>query len=149
MDEGEARMTRSKPESPDQIAEEITSIRDNIGELVSELDHRRHEALNVGRQIRRHGPLLALGGLAVLGLAAGGILIARQRAKARRRLPARAMRIGQALARIVEHPEREAPPPPSIGRKILTAAGVAAASMLTKRLLQGILASDKRVERQQ
>ena len=72
-------MTRSKPETPDQIAEEITSIRDNIGELVSELDHRRHEALNVGRQIRRHGPLLALGGLAVLGLAAGGILIARRR----------------------------------------------------------------------
>jgi len=59
------------------------------------------------------------------------------------------MRIGQALARMVEHPERQAPPQPSIGRKILTAAGVAAASMLTKRLLQGMLVSDKRVGRQQ
>ena len=129
----------SKDKRPEELQQEIEDIRENIGGLVTELDHRRHEMFDVGLQVRRHGVTLAIAGVALIGLAAGGVLLARHRARARRRLPARAARVRQALARLVDHPERQAPPPPSIGLKILAAAGAAAASVLARRLAQRLI----------
>jgi hypothetical protein len=135
VDEGEIGVSEPSDDArSDQLQHDIEDIRENIGGLVTELDHRRHDAFNVKRQIRRHGPWLALGGLALVGLIAGGTLLARRRARARRRLPVRAARVAQALVRLVKDPERQAPPPPSVGLKILAAAGTAAASVLAKRL---------------
>lgn len=129
----------SNDKRADELQHEIEEIRDNIGGLVSELDHRRHDFLDVGSQVRRHGLSLALGGLAVVGLAAGGVLLARRRLRTRRRLPVRVARIGQALVRLVGHPERQSPPPESVGLKILAAAGAAAASVLARRLMQRVV----------
>jgi hypothetical protein len=129
----------SKEDRSEQLQHDIEDIRDNLGGLVTELDHRRHDAFNVRLQLSRHALPLALGGLALVGMVAGGVLLARRRARARDRLPARAARIGQALRRLVNHPERQAPPPPSIGLKILAAVGTTAATILTKRLAQRLL----------
>jgi hypothetical protein len=129
----------SNDKRSEDLQQEIEEIRDNIGGLVTELDHRRHAFFNVGAQVRRHGLSLAIAGVALVGLAAGGFWFARRRTRAQRTLPARLGRIGQALGRMVKHPERQAPPPPSAGRKILTAAGAAAASILVKRLMQRLV----------
>jgi hypothetical protein len=126
----------------ERLQHEIESVRENLGGLVSELDHRRHEALNVGLQLRRHALPLAIAGAALLGLTAGGIALAIRRSRARNSLPARAVRLGQAFKRMVDHPEQQAPPPPNLGLKILAAAGAAAASVLARRLMQQLLASE-------
>jgi hypothetical protein len=140
VDQGENGVSEpSNDKRSDELQQEIAEIRDNIGGLVSELDHRRHDIFDVGSQVRRHGLSLALGGLALVGLAAGGVLLARRRVRARRSVPVRVARIGQALVRLVDHPERQSPPPQSIGLKILAAAGAAAASVLARRLMQGVV----------
>ena len=79
----------------------------------------------------------------VLGLIAGGIALSVRRARKRRRMPARAAGLRQALARMIDRPERvangEARPP----MKIATAAGAAAASVLARRLAQQLTARDR------
>ena len=129
----------SDDKRPEELQREIETIRENIGGLVSEIDHRRHDLFNVGSKLRKHGMSLAIGGVALISVAAGGLLLARHRARVRQSLPARAARIKAALVRVVDHPERQAPPPQSIGLKILAAAGTAAASILVRRLLQRLL----------
>lgn len=122
------------------LKQEIDQIRDDIGGLVTELDHRRHDLFDVERQVRRHGGLLAIVGVGLIGVTAGAVLLTRRRHRARRSLPSLAVRAGKALVRLVNDPERQSPPPPSIGRKIVTAAGAAAASVLVRRLLQHLIA---------
>ena len=129
----------SNDKRPEDLQREIETIRDNIGGLVSEIDHRRHDLFNVKSQLTRHAMWLAIGGVALVAAAAGGVLLARHRARGRQSLPARTARIGDALVRLVNHPERQSPPPQSVGLKILAAAGAAAASILVRRLLQGVL----------
>ncbi len=129
----------SNDKRSEELQQEIETIRDNIGGLVSELDHRRHDFFDVGAQLRRHGVSLAVGGVVLVGLATGSLLRARHRARARQSLPGRAGRIGQALTRMVNHPEHQSPPPQSVGLKILAAAGAAAASFLVRRLLQRLV----------
>jgi hypothetical protein len=124
----------------DRLQHDIEIIREDLGGLVTELDHRRHEALDVGLQVRRHAFPLAIGALALLGAAAGGFVWAAYRSRARRRLPARAARLGAAVKRMIDHPERQAPAPPSIGLKVLAAAGAAAASVVGRRLAQRMIA---------
>jgi hypothetical protein len=141
VDKGETGVSDTSDERrAEQLQHEIEDIRDNLGGLVSELDHRRHEALNLGIQLRRHALPLAIAGIAVIGLASGAIALAMRRSRARGRLPARAARLGQALQRMVRHPERQAPPPPSLGLKLLAAAGAAAASVVGRRVAQRLLA---------
>ena len=125
----------------ERLQHEIESVRENLGGLVSELDHRRHEAFDVGLQLRQHAVPLIIAGTALLGVTAGGVTLAIRRSRARNSFPARALRLGQAFKRMAEHPERQAAPPPNLGLKILAAAGAAAASMLARRLMQRLLAS--------
>jgi hypothetical protein len=127
----------------EKLQREIEAVRENLGGLVSELDHRRHDALNVGLQVRRHAVPLAVAGLAVLGLAAGGTALMIRRERARRSLSSRAASLGQAMKRIVDHPERQAPPPPTIGSKVLAAVATAAASILARRLIQHLMSTDR------
>ncbi len=129
----------SNDKKPEELQREIETIRDNIGGLVSEIDHRRHDLFDVGSQLRRHAMSLAIGGMALVGVTAGGVLLARHRARVRQSLPARSARVRDALVRLVNHPERQSPPPQSVGLKILAAAGAAAASVLVRRLLQRVL----------
>lgn len=64
-----------------------------------------------------HSTSLVIGGLALVAVTAGGLLLARHRARV---------------------PERQSPPPQSVGLKILAAAGAAAASFLVRHLLQRV-----------
>lgn len=129
----------SNDKRSDELELEIEEIRDNIGDLVSELDHRRHDFFRLRSLVSQHGLSLALGALTLGGLAAGGVLLGRRRRRIRRSLPLRVVRIRQALGRLIDHPERQSPPPQSVGLKILAAAGAAAASVLARRLMQRLL----------
>ena len=59
-----------------RLRTEIDATRDELGTYISELDRRRHEALDLKLQAKRH-PALALGaGVAILGAVAGGLAMA-------------------------------------------------------------------------
>lgn len=118
------------------IAGEISSLRDEIGDLVSELDRRRREAFDFRLQLRRHPLAISLVGVGVAALLGGavGLLIYNSRRKQRRTYKAHQLRV--ALGRIIKHPERvgRGQPPPT--EKILAAVGTAVASLLVKRAFE-------------
>ena len=128
----------------DSLERDIEQIRGNLGGLIGELDHRRHEAFDLRRQLRRHGLFFGLTLLAVVGLATSGILIYRERARRRRALPARLRRLRVAVRRMVAQPERVAEPQPRVGKKILAAGGTAIASVIGRRVAQRIINRPKR-----
>ena len=137
MGEGADRVRSDGAPGPgdvQRVAGEIDVLRHELGGMVAELDRRRHEALDLRRQVRRH-PVLVATVVTVGALLVGGAvaLIARV-ARARRKPTRRARDIRDALGRLVEHP-REVASQPSIGNKIATAVGVAIATGITKRLL--------------
>jgi hypothetical protein len=124
-----------EPGAPHRIEEELSSIREEIGDLLRELDRRRREMFDVRLQLRRHPIAIPVAGIAVAGILGGAVaLLARNdRHKQPRRHKARQIR--RALGRMVDHPERVArgEPPPS--EKILVAIGTAVAAFLVKRAL--------------
>jgi len=65
------------PESaanPEELEARVDSIRDNLGELVAELDRRRHRAVKP----------LVIGAIAAVGLTVGGVLLWRRGRKSSR-----------------------------------------------------------------
>lgn len=133
--------------SPEQEAErlqgDVRAIRDKLGGLVGELDHRRHEALDWRLQLRRHAVPLMLGGVVAVGLVCGGIALSVRRARQRRRLPERAARLGEAMARMIDRPERVAKARPRVYSRLLMAAGTAVTGVLVRRLAQRLIAPDR------
>lgn len=117
-----------------RVAGEIDVLRHELGGLVAELDRRRHEALDLRLQLKRH-PVLVAAVVTVTALVVGGAaaLVVRE-ARERRKPTRRAREIRDALGRLVEHP-REVASQPSIGNKIASAVGVLIATTLAKRLL--------------
>lgn len=133
MGEGPDRMSPEEPVG--RAAHEIDVLRGEIGDLVDELDRRRHEALDVGLQVRRH-PAVAIGAVVAVGLVAGGLLALGVRARRRRTRPAqRARALGKALSRMSRHPEEFAREP-GIGERVLAAAATVAATTLVKQVVQ-------------
>ena len=133
------------PPAPDDkaeaLAEDIEKIRGRLGGMVSELDHRRHDLFDMRKQLARHAVPLVLTGLALLGLAAGGIALSARRRRQRETFGARLQRLRQALARMIDKPERVASAP-SPERKIATAAAAALASVVVKRWAERIASGD-------
>jgi hypothetical protein len=117
------------------LQEDIEEIRGNLGGMVSELDQRRHDLFDVRKQISRHVIPLALTGLALLGVAVGGIALAAHRRRQREAFGARLVRLRRALVRMIDKPERVASEP-SPERKIATAGAAAVVSAVVKRLAQ-------------
>jgi len=139
---GESPRRRSR-----QLEEEIEALRGDLGELVSELDRRRHELLDVRLHLRRHPVAAGVAG-ASLALVLGGSVAAILSARERQRRPvARARRLGRAVSRMIDAPDRVARDP-SVGEKVLAAAGAAAASLLVKWLLDQARAPVTRAVRQ-
>jgi len=130
----------------DSLERDIEEIRGNLGGLIGELDHRRHEAFDLRRQLRRHGLFFGLTLLAAAGLATSGILIYRERVRRRRALPARLRRLHSAVSRMVAKPERVAQSPPRVGKKILAAGGTAIASVIGRRVAQRFVNRPRRRE---
>ncbi len=136
MGEGTGRVGRngSSGKDPRQLAGDIETLRSELGDLVSELDRRRHEAFDVRLQLRRH-PVAAGVAAATIAAALGGTIALIVWSRRRRQRPIeKAKRVRRAMGRLFEDPDRVAMEP-RIGEKILAAAGTAAATMLTKRLV--------------
>jgi hypothetical protein len=134
MGEGADRVRNGSPR-PEQVAGEIDVLRNELGGLVDELDRRRHEAFDIRLQASRH-PLVVAGVATVLALVVGAAVAVAIRNGRRRRSPtARARDVRAALSRLAEHPRRVAADP-SIANKLLTAALLALATTLAKRLAE-------------
>ena len=58
------------------LEHEVETIRMHIGDLVDELDHRRHELFNLRGQVRRHPIGLTVVAALLAGVIAGGIVLA-------------------------------------------------------------------------
>jgi len=132
MDERATGVTR---ETVHELGNEVAHVRDELDVLLGELDRRRHEALDVPLQLRRHAVGAGLTALTFTLVAAGSVWLTLWRRRRRARLSARAGRLGQAIARMTEHPERVATEP-TITAKIATAAANAAIAALVKKLLE-------------
>jgi hypothetical protein len=122
-------------ETVGRVSGEIESLRGELGALVAELDRRRHEAFDLGLQVRKHPVAVAIAA-ATLALAIGGLVATVVIARRNRRRPSvRARETRRALARLLDRPERVAAEP-SIPRKVATAVATAAAATLARRLVQ-------------
>jgi hypothetical protein len=127
-----------------ELDQETGAVRRQLDDLLSELDRRRHEALDWRLQVRRHGRALAFaaGGIA----AAATLVVALYRARARRQatlaarlsdLTDRGDRLRRALARIIEDPDRLAPEEPRTGSSgpALDAPTIASLALAAARVL--------------
>jgi len=119
--------------------DDVDSLRRELGRLVSELDRRRHELLDLRGQLRKH-PRVVIGAAAGAALLLGGLVALSVGNRRRRARPAvRAFEARRALVRLLDHPHRVAAEP-SMGVKIATAAGVAAGTVLARRLAERLVA---------
>ena len=118
----------------EELQRDIEQIRGDLTRTVGELDRRRHALTDVKGQLRRHPGPVVLVAVAVLGLAAGAIAWGVGRRRRRTEIGARLGRLREALERMVAKPNRVATDL-GVGRKIVAAAGAAAASALAKKLM--------------
>jgi hypothetical protein len=139
MGEGADRVNGAAPE---REAGDIDRLRGELGRLISELDRRRHEALDVRLQLRRH-PLAAAVAVSAAALVLGGLVAVAVRRRRRRRSPLhRAREVRGALGRLLDHPDRVAAEA-RVTDRILAAAGVVVATALTRRLVDRALPSPR------
>jgi len=124
-----------------RLEQEVDRIRGNIGEMVRELNHRRHEAFNLKLQFRRHTGRLVVLSVALVAFVAGGIALITARVRRRRSIRMRVGRLRKALRRIATHPERVAERTPTVSRKVLAAGGAAIASALGKRIAKRLVST--------
>jgi hypothetical protein len=114
------------------LESEIGRLRDDLDAMIGELDRRRHEALDVRLQLRRHsGVVAAVGGVAVVLVLAG---FAAWTASRRRqdRLLVRLQNLARAVVIMSRNPARleralegRAQPGAAVASAIATVAGAA------------------------
>jgi hypothetical protein len=133
-------VTRKERETPKERAREIEGeiddIRRSLDRDLSELDKRRHEATDWRLQLRRHPRMVAALGIGALALAGG--LVAVSIAKRRREPNRRAQRIGLALRRGYENPEKLARKELSIPVKLLAAVATSVGTSLAKKYIEQV-----------
>jgi hypothetical protein len=135
---GAGRDADSPREAVRLLDGQITVLRDELGELVAELDRRRHAALDVKGHLRRHGGEIVLTGVALVGAAAGFAWLEVWRRRRRQRLGARVGRLQHAVSRMIDRPERVAAEP-TVTMKVLTAAANTAAAAVIKKILETVV----------
>jgi hypothetical protein len=119
----------------DALGGQIAEVREELDTLLGELDRRRHEALDVPLQLRRHAVGASLTVVALVAAAAASVWLTLWRRRRRDRLSAQAGRLRRAVSRMTEHPERVAAEP-TIPARIATAAANAAVAALVKKALE-------------
>lgn len=119
-----------------QLAGEIATLREELAGLVAELDRRRHEALDVKLQVKRHGVEMALTAATLVAAAAGLVWLGAWRSRRREDLLSRTTKLRRAFSRVMGRPEPAAGDPSLAGR-ILTATASGAVVALVKKLLEG------------
>jgi hypothetical protein len=127
-----------------ELGDEITDVRRRLDALVMELDRRRHNVTDWKRHLRLHARTLALGALVVAVAVTAPIAFARVRARRRGSLVTRgvaltqkARRLGKALERIADDPDRLAPTTAAAG--LGSRVAVAVAAMMAQVLATSIL----------
>ncbi|HEY7365969.1 MAG TPA: hypothetical protein VIE37_17870 [Methylomirabilota bacterium] len=128
----------SPRETVRQRQAEVTALRDELGQLVTELDRRRREALDVKLQLRRHGPGIALTGVALVGAAAGLVALSIWRDRRRQRSGAPLSRVPPMVSRVMAGPVRGGAEP-TVTMRIARAAVNAAAVALIRKALEGVV----------
>jgi hypothetical protein len=126
--------TLAAPEATKALEAEIAVVREELGELVAEMDRRRHEALDIRRHLRRHAVEITLTTIGLVGAATGFVWLGMWRARRRERLTSQADRLRRAMTRMMDRPERVAAEP-TVPAKIVTAATNAAVATLIKKVL--------------
>ena len=116
-----------------ELDAEVAQLRDELTELIAELDRRRHELLDVKGQVRRHPWSVGLTGLAMSAAAIGAIALHHRRGQGRGLSAARA----RHRAPRSESALRE----PTLLQRILGAAGSAAAVYLVRAGLTRVISS--------
>jgi hypothetical protein len=135
MGEGADRVKNGSPRGDvGRVSGEIDTLRNELGGLVAELDRRRHEALDLGLQVRRHPVVVAAVATALALILGGSVALIVHTRREHRRPTVRARETRRALARLFDHPDRVAAEP-SVANKVATAVAVAVATALVKRLL--------------
>lgn len=104
----------------DKLEQRVAMIREDMGDVVRELDHRRHELTDVKGQLKKHAPLVAGIGGGVLLLAGGAIGLSVYRSRRR-----------EEVRRTYERREKQYE---SVLHRILTAAAGAFVGVLVKSL---------------
>ena len=135
---GEARLEKSPKQSPEQLEAEIEELRDELGPLVSEVDRRRHELLDVKYQVRRHAWHIAVVGAGVIAVTTSLVWLGVRRAHERQSLPSRASRLREGVARMSDHPERVATDRGVI-TQILAAAAAAVVSAAARKTAERVV----------
>ena len=127
-----------------ELGDEITHVRRRLDALVMELDRRRHNVTDWRRHLRLHGRTLALGALVVAVAVTAPVAFARVRARRRGSLVThgvaltqKARRLGKALERIADDPDRLAPTTAAAG--LGSRVAVAVAAMMAQVLATSIL----------
>jgi hypothetical protein len=131
----------SKPSAEEQaeaLQNDIDRTRGNLDVMLNELDRRRRRLFNLPEQLSRHAIALAIIGVGLLGAVTGSWALAVRRRRRRDTIGARITRLRQAVARMVDAPERVARSP-SPSAKIATAGATALASVVAKRLAERAL----------
>lgn len=137
-----ARRSEGSEKQAEHLEQEIEEIRDHLGGLVTELDHRRHR-LNPVTMVRRDPWPFAVGGAVLIGAIVGGIAWRHARTHRRVSWVDRGQRIRALLGLPATEPEKRSEP--SIGRKVLAAAATAAAAVAARRAATRLFAhSDER-----
>jgi hypothetical protein len=124
-----------------RIEQNIDETRDHLGDLLTELNRRRRDALNIRLQMQRRPAAVVLAAVAVVGALAGIVVLAVHRRHRRRSLGGRADRMRVALRAIASHPELLAQREPTVSRKVAAAGGSAVASVLGKALAKRLVST--------
>jgi hypothetical protein len=124
----------SDRETARRLDGEIARSREELSALTAELDRRRHEILDVRGQVKRHALGASMTGAALTGAAFAVRWLAVQHVRRRARLTARAGRLGAAVTRIIETPERVATGM-TIWRKVIAAVATAVSVTAARALI--------------
>jgi len=141
-----------------ELGNEITQVRRWLNTLVAELDRRRHNVTNWRHLLREHAGTVAVGALVLGAVVATPLAISqtrrRQRSPLSRRgadLTDKARRLGRALGRVAQDPDRLAAAPPprvfGLGASALVGIALTAAQVLARAMLQRRARSDEAAPR--
>ena len=124
------------PGASHRLEKELSTLREEIGDLVGELDRRRRELFDLRLQLKRHPVTIPLAGLAVAVILGGAVALLVRNEQRKQRPSYKVRQLRRAFGRMMEHPERVGRGEPPPVEKILVAIGTAAATLLVKRALE-------------
>jgi hypothetical protein len=128
----------SPREASRHLASEISALRQELGEMVAELDRRRHELTDVRLQAKRHAGVLALVAGALLAAGMGFVWLTMARRARHRRLLTPTVWLRHAMGRALSVPAPVAMRS-TVTEKIVMAGAAALASTLAKRGVEQVL----------